>query len=218
MKRLLVWRVAAAAVVAGCSNDTTTSTPPVVASVTVSPASDSAQAVGVNDTMLVPRVEHLAAVLNDAGGNVLSIIQIGQAVVWTSSDTAIAKVDPYGVVTGRAAGSATITAASEGKSGTSAAKVIAVSVVTVGVKPDSVTVGSTVTIHAAPLDASGDTLVALKMIWTSSDTTIAIVNNADSVGVVAGHTASIKGIAAGTATITATISGVSGTAAVKVKP
>jgi len=217
MKKLLVWRVAAAAVVAACSNDTTTTTP-VVATVTVVPASDSAQVVGVNDTMLVPRVEHLAAVLKDAGGNVLSIIQIGQAVVWTSSDTAIAKVDPYGVVTGRAAGSATITAASEGKSGTSAAKVIAVSVVTVSVKPDSVRVDSTVTIQAAPLDARGDTLVALKMIWSSSDTTVAIVNNADSLGVVTGHTASIKGIAAGTATITAKISGVSGTAAVKVKP
>jgi len=217
MKKLLVRLVAAAAMVAACSNDTT-STPPVVATVTVAPASDSAQVVGVNDTMLVPRVEHLAAVLKDAGGTVLSIIQVGQEVVWTSSDTTLAKVSRYGVVTGRAPGSATITATIEGKNATSAAKVIAVSVVTVSVKPDSVRVDSTVTIQAAPKDASGDTLVALKMIWTSSDTTVAIVSNADSLGVVNGHTARIKGIAVGTATITATISGVSGVAAVKVKP
>src|SRR6266480_4151849 len=157
MKKLLVRLVTTAAIVAACSNDTTTP-PPVVASVTVVPASDSAQVVGVNDTMLVPRVEHLAAVLKDAGGTVLSIIQVGQEVVWTSSDTTLAKVSRYGVVTGRAPGSATITAAIGGKNATSAAKVIAVTVASVSVKPDSVTVGSTVTIKAAPLDASGDTL------------------------------------------------------------
>src|SRR5438045_2522770 len=61
-------------------------------------------------------------------------------------------------------------------------------------------------------------LVGREMFWSSSDTTVAIVSNADSLGVVTGHTARIKGVAAGTATITATISGVSGVAAVKVKP
>lgn len=217
MQKLLVGLVAAAAIIAACSSDTT-STPPVVATVTVVPASDSAQIVGVNDTMLDPRVERLAAVLKDAGGNVLSIIQVGQEVVWTSSDSTLARVDRYGVVTGRAPGSATITASVTGKNGTSAAKVIAVSVVTVSVRPDSVTVDNTVTMQAAPKDASGDTLVAREMIWSSSDTTIAIVTNADSLGVVAGHTAVIQGVAPGTATITATISGVSGVAAVKVKP
>ncbi len=217
MQKLLVRLVAAAAMVAACSNDTT-STPPVVATVTIVPASDSAQVVGVNDTMLVPRVEHLAAILKDAGGNVLSIIQVGQEVAWTSSDTTLAKVSRYGVVTGRAPGSATITAAIEGKNATSAAKLVAVSVASVSVKPDSVTVGSTVQIQAAPLDASGDTLVALEMIWSSSDTTIAIVTNADSLGVAPGHKAAVKGLAAGTVTITAKISGVSGVAAVKVKP
>lgn len=217
MKKLLVRLGAAAALIAACSNDTT-STPPVVATVTVTPASDSAQVVGVTDTMLVPRVEHLTAVLKDAGGKVLSIIQVGQEVVWTSSDTTLARVSRSGVVTGRAPGSATITAAIEGKNATSAAKVIAVSVASVSVKPDSVTVGSSVQIQAAPLDARGDTLVALKMIWASSDTTVAIVTNADSLGVVPGHKAAIKGRAAGTATIRATISGVSGVATVKVKP
>ena len=48
MKKLLVGLFAAAALVAACSNDTTTP-PPVVATVTIVPASDSAQVVGVND-------------------------------------------------------------------------------------------------------------------------------------------------------------------------
>jgi len=217
MKKLLVGLFAAAALVAACSNDTTTP-PPVVATVTIVPASDSAQVVGVNDTMLVPRVESLKAVLRDAAGNVLSIIQVGQSVVWTSSDTTKAKPSLYGVVTGRAPGSATITAAVEGKTGTSAANVISVTVVTVSVRPDSVVAGSTVQMQAAPKDASGDTLVAREMIWSSSDTSVAIVTNADSLGVVPGHKASIKGVAPGTATITSTISGVSGVATVKVKP
>src|SRR5689334_21354961 len=127
MKKLLVGLVAAAAIVAACS-DNTTSTPPVVASVTVLPASDSAQAVGVGDTMLQPRVARLAAVLKDAAGNVLSVIQTGQSVTWTSSAPTVATVSRYGVVTGVAAGSATITAATGSQNGTSSIKVIAVSV------------------------------------------------------------------------------------------
>jgi len=219
MKKLLVGLVAAAAIVAACS-DNTTSTPPVVASVTVLPASDSAQAVGVGDTMLKPRVAQLAAVLKDAAGNVLSVIQTGQSVTWTSSAPAVATVSRYGVVTGVAAGSATITAATGSQNGTSSIKVVAVSVAAVSVTPapDSVAVGKTVKLVATPTDASGDTLVAREMIWVSSDTTVAIVTGSDSLGVVPGNSAVIKGRAVGTATITATISGVSGTSLMKVQP
>jgi len=219
MKKLLVGLVAAAAIVAACS-DNTTSTPPVVASVTVLPASDSAQVVGVGDTMLQPRVAQLAAVLKDAAGNVLSVIQTGQSVTWTSSAPTLATVSRYGVVTGVAAGSATITAATGSQNGTSSIKVVAVSVAAVSVTPapDSVAVGKTVKLVATPTDASGDTLVAREMIWVSSDTTVAIVTGSDSLGVVPGNSAVIKGRAVGTATITATISGVSGTSLMKVQP
>jgi uncharacterized protein YjdB len=217
MKKLLVGLVAAAAIVAACSN-TTTATPPVVASVTVVPASESSWV--VSDTMLLPRLAQLAAVLKDAGGHVLSIIQTGQSVVWTSSDSTVAKVSRYGVATGVAPGSVTITAATEGQNGTSAVSSIAVSVAAVSVKPapDSVAVGKTVTLKATPTRANGDTLVAKKMFWASSDTTVAIVTSIDSLGVAPGNTAVIKGRAVGTATITATISGVNGTSLMKVQP
>ena len=86
MKKLLVRLVAAGATMAGCSSETT-ATPPVVASVEVRPGTDSAQV--LDTTMLVPRLAHYAAVLKDAGGNVLSIIQIGQSVVWTSSEVIV---------------------------------------------------------------------------------------------------------------------------------
>jgi uncharacterized protein YjdB len=217
MKGLLVGLVAAAVIIAACKSDTT-STPPVVASVTVLPALDSAQV--VTDTMLQPRVAQLAAVLKDASGNVLSVVQTGQTVIWTSSAPAVATVDRYGLVKGVAAGSATITASIEAQKGTSTAKVIAVSVVAVSVKPapDSVAVGKSVTLRATPTDARGDTLVAKKTHWTSSDTTVAVVTNADSLGMAPGNSAVIKGVKVGTATITATISGVSGTSAMKVLP
>jgi uncharacterized protein YjdB len=217
MKKLLVRLVAAGATIAGCSSESTT-TPPVVASVEVRPGTDSAQV--LDTTMLIPRLAHYAAVLKDAGGHVLSIIQIGQSVVWTSSAPTVATVGPDGVATGVAPGTATITAAVEGKNATSDVMVIAVSVATVNVTPtpDSVVVGKTVQLKAWPLRANGDTLKAKKTIWASSDTSIAIVSNADSLGVVQGNSATITGVAAGTATITATITGVNGTASMKVKP
>jgi uncharacterized protein YjdB len=47
---------------------------------------------------------------------------------------------------------------------------------------------------------------------------VAKVTNTDSLGVAPGNTGVIKGVAAGTVTITATIAGVSGTGSMKVKP
>jgi len=213
----LVGILAAAAIIAACSNDKTTSTP-VVASVTMVPPSDTVQ---VGDTMLnLRRKAQLAAVLKDAGGNVLSVIQTGESVVWTSSDSTVAAVSAGGIVTAKKTGSATITATIEGKSSTSAVTVDTVSVATVSVSPaiDSVNVGSSVNLKAWPRDASGDTLVAKSTIWTSSDTSVAIVSNADSLGVATGNVGAIQGLAAGTATITAKIAGVSGTASMRVKP
>ena len=217
MTKQLVGILAAAAIIAACSNDKTTSTP-VVASVTMVPPSDTVQ---VGDTMLnLRRVAQLAAVLKDAGGNVLSVIQTGESVVWTSSDNTVAAVSAGGIVTAKKTGSATITATIEGESSTSAVTVDTVSVATVSVSPaiDSVNVGSSVNLKAWPRDASGDTLVAKSTIWTSSDTSVAIVSNADSLGVATGNVGAIQGLAAGTATITAKIAGVSGTASMRVKP
>ena len=53
------------------------------------------------------------AILRDSAGDSLS----GRAVSWTSGDSRVAVVDSTGLVTGVAAGTATITAVSEGRSG-----------------------------------------------------------------------------------------------------
>ncbi len=222
MRKVLVGLVAAAAIIAACSSDNTTATPPVVASVTMVPALDTALG---GDTMLVIPTAQLAAVLKDANGNVLSVIQTGQTVDWTSSAPSVARVGQNGKVRGLTLGSTTITAAIEGKSNSAAITVDSLLIVaTVHVTPatDSVRVDSTVTLTAWPLDAAGDTLTAAFTIWTSSDTALAKVSNADTaqatLGVAPGNTAQVTGSAAGTVTITAKIVGVSGTGSMKVKP
>ena len=84
---------------------TLTVIPVPVASVTVSPATAS---------LLVGATQQLTAVTLDAANATLT----GRTVTWSSSDATKASVSSSGLVTGVAAGSATITASSEGKSGT----------------------------------------------------------------------------------------------------
>jgi uncharacterized protein YjdB len=82
-----------------------------VASVTVTPT---------NPWVLIGGALQLTATLKDARGNVLN----GRTVAWTSSAPAVATVSASGRVTGVTEGNATITAASEGKSGTVSVQVV----------------------------------------------------------------------------------------------
>ncbi len=84
----------------------------VVVSVSVEPAAPS---------LVVGTTVQLAATPKDANGNPVS----GRVVTWASSAPAVATVSGGGVVTGMAAGAATITATSEGQSGTAALTVTA---------------------------------------------------------------------------------------------
>src|SRR6185295_4046668 len=61
----------------------------------------------------------LSAVTKDAQGNTLS----GRALIWTSDNQAVATVSATGLVSAISAGTATISATSEGKTGGSAATV-----------------------------------------------------------------------------------------------
>jgi len=168
-----------------------------VASVSVTPASAS-----VNEGKTV----QLTATPRDSSGNALS----GRTVTWASSNTSVATVSASGLVTGKVAGTATITATSEGQSGTSTITVVRVPVASVSVTPAtaSVQVGSAVQLTATPKDASGSPLTGRTVTWASSDASVATVSTS---GLVTGR-------AAGTATITATSEGQSGTATITVTP
>src|SRR2546426_752230 len=165
-----------------------------VASVAVAPASAS---VAVSGTV------QLAATMKDAVGNVLT----GRVVTWTSGTPTVATVSATGLVTGVSAGPATVTAASEGKTGSSAITVNAVvASVTVTPASASVAVGGTVQLAATPKDASGNTLSGRVVTWASSAVAVASVNGSGLV----------TGLGAGSATISATSEGKSGSSAITV--
>src|SRR5205823_6201730 len=117
--------------------------PAPVASVIVTPGSAT-----VNEGQAL----QLTATPKDANGNTL----VGRSITWSSSNTAAATVNGSGRVTGVAAGSATITATSEGESGTSAITVVHMPVASVTVAPASATVpaGGSVQLTATPKDAN----------------------------------------------------------------
>ncbi len=128
-----------------------------------------------------------------------------KTVTWTSSDPAVASVDADGTVTAVGVGTATITA--------KAGDVTATCTVTVEPKPTSgvvldqaalsLDIGATATLAATvlPEDATDKTVT-----WTSSDPTVATVDN----GIV-------TAVAAGTTTITAAAGDQSATCSVTVK-
>src|SRR5207249_8522204 len=138
---------------------TVTSVP--VVSVTVSPASASVQAGSTTQLTATPK---------DAGGTALT----GRVVTWSSNNTAAATVNGSGVVSGVAAGTATITATCEVKTGTSAitVSIVPVPVASVTVSPASASVqaGGTTQLTATPKDAGGTALTGRVVTWSSNNT------------------------------------------------
>src|SRR6266487_2162336 len=127
---------------------TVTGCPLPVAAVTVTPPTAT---IGVGQT-----AQYLA-ITRDAFGNPLG----GRTVTWSSSNPAVATVNGAGQATGAAVGAATITATSEGKSGTAAITVVNVPVASVTVTPASASVpaGQTLQLSATLKDASGNTQI-----------------------------------------------------------
>ena len=169
--------------------------PPPVASVSVSPPHVDA-AVGARTTLTATAV--------DAAGNPL----IGRAFTWSSSNAQVASVDPTGIVTAAAVGTATITATSEGKSNTATITVTPPPVATVTVTPNplSTSVGNSTQLTATARDAAGNVLSGQTFQWSSSNTSVAMVA-ADG---------TLSAVGSGSATITATAGGKSGTAVITV--
>ncbi|HEY7480636.1 MAG TPA: galactose oxidase-like domain-containing protein [Gemmatimonadales bacterium] len=173
----------------------TGSTEPVV-SVDVSPGSAN---------VLVGATVQLTATAQDAEGFPLP----GRPITWETNAPGVATVSATGLVTGVGAGAATISATSEGQTGTAAISVTvnSVPVASVEVTPAtaSVPVDATVQLTATAKDAAGQPLTGRSFTWATSAPGVATV----SAGIV-------TGVTQGSATITATSEGKSGTAAVTV--
>ena len=172
--------------------------PVVVASIAVIPGAP---------TMQLGGTQQLAATTRDASGNVL----VGRSVTWTSANATVASVSASGLVTALAIGNATITATSEGQSGSSAVTVVAVpqaAVASVAVTPGAASIlpGGSQQFLATLRDAGGTVLDGRAVSWMSSDPAVASIS----------ATGLVTAQAVGTATITATSEGRAGTASVTV--
>ncbi len=145
-----------------------------VASVTVSPASAG---VAVGQTV------QLTATPKDSAGTPLA----GRTVTWATSDAAVATVSVSGLVTGVVAGSATITATSEGSSGGAAITVTTLPPLTgcttacryVDIAGDNANPGTSTapwrTIqHAADVANPGDTVIVRDGVYTGGATIVTI--------------------------------------------
>lgn len=162
---------------------------------------------------------HLSATLRDSSGASLT----GRVVQWQSAAPEIASVTPAGLVTALAPGTAALTAAGEGHSASVVVTVVAPPPVTtrsdvraaepasLAVTPTSttLTVGETARLTGELHDASGSPVRQdATLAWSSSDAAVARVSSAGLV----------SAIATGTARITVTGAGQSGTATVTVLP
>lgn len=167
-----------------------------VASVTVAPAVD---------TLAVGDGVQLMALLKDAAGNPLT----GPSVTWATSNAGLVSVSSAGLVTGVSAGTAIITATSQGKQGT--AMVTAQGpVAAIAVSPATAMfpVRSALQLAVVVTDATGRMLSARIVRWSSSRPAVATV---DSTGLVAG-------VLADTASVTAAAGGRSATALLRISP
>src|SRR5437764_295607 len=173
-----------------------TVTPVPVAALNVAPAAA---------TIAVGATIQLVATTIDSAGNVLT----GRSVNWASGNSGAASVDGNGLVTGMGAGAATITATSEGKSGTASVTVSSIPVASVTVSPASasLTVGQTAQFSATARDANGNALAGRPVTWTSSE-------GARASGGASGRATGVA--AGGPVTMTATSEGQSGAATVTV--
>ncbi len=172
-----------------------TSSGPAVASISVNQQSL---------TLALTQTTTLVATTKDAGGNVLT----GRAITWASSAAAVATVDQTGLVTAVSAGSAQISATSEGQTALVAVTVLPVPVatVTLNVQASTLVPAQTVLLSATTKDASGTVVSGRVVTWSTSAAAVATV---DANGLV-------TGVSPGTATITATSEGKTAAAAITV--
>jgi len=185
---------------AACGGDggpVATPQPKPVASVTVSPASLS---------LLVGQSGTLAAEAKDASGAVLS----GRTITWSSSDGAIATVSTAGMVTGVAVGTATVSAASEGKTGVATITVSPVPAASVEVTPATATLYPTQSrpFVATVKDSAGGVLSGRTVVWTTSNGAVATISTSGL----------LSAVAFGSVTVSASVEGKTGTANVSVIP
>ena len=180
-----------------CSDGTSAPPPVVVAQVVVEPGN---HAIGVGDQFT------FSARVLDANGQ-----EIGdRQPTWVSTNQDVASVSNDGVVTALAAGSASIRATVDGKSGQATLTVSLQPVATVVLNTGQVSlaVGDSRSLVAVAKDAAGRVVTGREISWSSSAPNVATVD----------ATGRVTAVNEGIAMVTATVEGRSATAAITVSP
>jgi uncharacterized protein YjdB len=167
-----------------------------IATITLSPA---------NPSLPVGSMLELTASLADSAGQPLT--STGRTIEWASSRPDVARVSDLGVVVALELGTATITATSERKIGSTVVTVVQPVAAYVFVSPPSVTVGlgRTVQLNALVTTADGKELTGKIVLWSSSNPTTSV-----------NESGLVTGLVLGTSTIYAQVDGAIGFATVVV--
>ncbi|MEO5872491.1 MAG: Ig-like domain-containing protein [Gemmatimonadaceae bacterium] len=145
------------------------------ASITITVPPVATVTVATTQTTLQPtQTTQATATLLDAS----NVPALGRTVTWASSNTNVATVSATGSVTAIAGGSATISATSEGITGTKTITVPAVATVTVTGTNLSPVPQQTTQLTATLLDASSSPALNRTVAWTSSSPSVAMVSPA----------------------------------------
>ncbi|HEX5181427.1 MAG TPA: Ig-like domain-containing protein, partial [Gemmatimonadaceae bacterium] len=155
-------------------------------------------------TIIIGGTVQLSASALDSSGNVLT----GRTITWSAADSTIASVSASGLVKGVVAGLTQVYATSEGKRDSTTITVAEAPAASVAVTPSSVSlvVGASKQASATVRDANGNVLTGQTVTWKSSATGVATVSS----------NGMIQAVAVGSATVTATSGGKSGTAGITV--
>ena len=167
-----------------------------VSEVRVTPASS---------TLIVGGSRTLSAQARSASGTVIA----GREVTWTSGAPGIATVSASGAVSAVSPGTAVIAATIDGVSGLATVTVQPRAIATVTITPAApeISVGQQSQLTATLRDASNAILTQRVITWSSSNESVAFVSS----------NGLVVGVGAGSAVITATSEGVSGTTTVIVR-
>ena len=164
---------------------------PTVSDVTV----DAVDVTPASLTLRAGATVALAARVRDTNGNTILVAPLA----WSTSDPSVATVSAAGVVSAAATGTARIAVSARGVSATATITVTERPVASLTMTPAiaAIRVGGTVLIRAQPFDAENVALLGRPVTWSSSDPTVARVDNAGTV----------TGVSPGAVTIVATCEG-----------
>ena len=171
-------------------------TPPTaVASVQITPGSSG---------LFIAETVQLSAAAKDGSGNVLA----NRTVLWNSTNSTIASTTSSGLVSALSVGTTDISASSEGQSASITITVALVPVAAVVVTPStpSVPVHQGLQLIASTSDTAGNSLFGRTVVWTTSAAGVATVS----------QSGLLTAVAPGSALITATSEGKSGSTTVTV--